>query len=100
MYEIMQCDTDDAAYNEGHVYDLIKTYFPNITLINTNKTNRCKQESGQHWRSNNLEYIRIHNRKWREEHPDYRKHGAMNTPTILNNIIRNKHRYNKYHYFI
>jgi len=73
IYDIMQCDKDDSSYYEDRIYDLVKIYLPNITLINKNKPNRGKQESGQHWRTNNLEYIRKHNRKWRKENPDYRK---------------------------
>ena len=41
--EIIQCDKDEAAFYEGHVYGLIKTYLPHITLINKNKPNRSEQ---------------------------------------------------------
>jgi len=44
-HEIMQCGKDESSYYEGRIYDLIKMYFPNITLINKNKPNRNKQES-------------------------------------------------------
>ena len=37
IYKILQCDKADAAYYEGHIYDLVESCFPRITLIT--KTN-------------------------------------------------------------
>ena len=73
MYEIIQCDKADAAYYEGHIYDLIKALFPQITLITKNKPNRSKRESNKNWRINNPEYDRIRSQKRRGQHPDYLK---------------------------
>ena len=47
-YEIIKCGKDESGYYEGRVYDLIKIYLQDITLINTNKPNRSKQESVQY----------------------------------------------------
>ena len=82
IYEIIQCGKVDATYYAGRIYDLIEAYFPQITIINKNKPNRSRQEPRQNWRSNNLEYVRKHNKKWFELHPDYRKNGATNIPSI------------------
>ena len=45
IYEIIQCDKADAAHFEGHIYYLIESHFPQITLINKNRPNRNIQDS-------------------------------------------------------
>jgi len=65
IYEVIQCSITNASYYEGHVYDLIKTYLPQIKLINKNKPNRSKQDSFKNWRENHLEYEKARNKKWR-----------------------------------
>ena len=71
IYEIMQCDKADAAYYEGHIYDLIEAYFPQITLINKNKPNRGKRESNKNWRDNNPERCKAHWLNWRDNNTEY-----------------------------
>ena len=61
-----QCDIVDAAYYEGHNYDLIEAYFPQITLINKNKPNRSKQE----WTDVNAERVKSLNQAWRVANKD------------------------------
>ena len=58
IYEILQCDKGEAAHYEGHIYDLIEAYIPQITLNNKNKADRGKQESRNNWHKKKLERCR------------------------------------------
>ena len=94
-YEIMQCDKDESSYYEGRIYDLIKIYFPYITLINKNKPNRSKQEYKRYWRSNNLENIKANYKKCIELHPGYLKQWHQKHPTYFKDYYKKKQHRNK-----
>jgi len=69
IYEITQCSKAEAAYYEGHIYDLIKAYFPRINLINKYKPNRSREE----WVNKHAERVKSVNRTWREANKDHLK---------------------------
>ena len=69
IYEIIQCDKDDVAYYEGHVYDLIVACFSRFNLLNTSKPNRSKHE----WMIVNGERIKSLSQAWRVASKDHIK---------------------------
>jgi len=99
IYEIIQCDKADAAYYEGHIYDLIEAYFPQITLIskisptevNENvikfgvRTTQNMRESGVINGAKNTLIIKGNGIKCI---PITTHNGITITPIIINNIVR------------
>ena len=103
--EIILCDKTEASYYEGHIYCLIETHFPQITLIRKNRPNRTHKESRKHWRQNNIDRQRACNRiwyrnntqrnrertkRWIESHPGYLKQWNQKHPTYYKDYYHKK----------
>ena len=69
IYEIKQCNTAEASYYEGYIYEVIERHCAQIKLLNKNRPNRSRHE----WVKAHAEHVKYVRKTWRDSNKDHLK---------------------------